>query len=323
MNIRKGHQTSTIIYIPPAHRPVRKLRFYRMIALSIIAVITSVIITFVVMQFRIHFQAQHKISWLEQQMDTERIQHQERIAQKDETIEMLQLDVYELTQAAESIKIQMEELKRLEQEIRSLSDEAEIILDDLGAMQSQQDEGVGGELHQLSEHLVREWMDDTKETYLNLEFEMNHLSHLLEQAKQSLQLIEDMQRHLPSIWPTDSRRVSSHFGIRKDPFTQKLTLHTGIDIAGSLHAEIYATAKGTVEQVGKDAIRGNYVLVDHGNGLKTSYMHLQKATVSKGDEVDKGDPVGTMGSTGRSTGVHLHYEVLKNGQAVNPKLYME
>lgn len=321
MKIRKDRQTSTIMYIPPAHRPIRRLRFYRTVMAAIISVIMIAILTFHVIQYRMQHQATHQISLLEERIDIERLQHQEHIASKDETIENLQLDVYELTQAAESIKKQLDELKRLEREIRTLSHEAELILDDLGTAPPIPN-ALGGQAHPLSEPLVMEWMDETRDMYIGLEQEMHHLSGLLEHAKQSLQEIEEVHRHTPSIWPTDGRSLSSGYGIRKDPFTQKLTMHSGVDIAGKSSSAIYATAEGVVEETGNDSVRGRYIIIDHSYNLKTVYMHLSQISVSKGDAVQKGEQIGKMGSTGRSTGVHLHYEVLKKDQAVNPRLYM-
>lgn len=321
MKIRKDRQTSTIMYIPPAHRPIRRLRFYRTVMVGVLSFITIAIITFQVVQFRMQHQATQEISLLEQRIDIERIQHQEHIASKDETIENLQMDVYELTQTAENIKSQLDELKRLEKEIRTLSHEAELILDDLGATPSVP-QALGGQQHPISESLVLEWMDETRFMYINLENEMHHLSVLLEHAKQALQDIEEARRHTPSIWPTDERSFSSGYGIRKDPFTQKLTMHSGVDIAGKSTSSIYATADGVIAETGNDGVRGHYIIIDHSYDLKTVYMHLSHIAVSKGDTVEKGEKIGQMGSTGRSTGVHLHYEVLKKGDAVNPRLYM-
>lgn len=321
MKIRKDRQTSTIMYIPPAHRPIRRLRFYRTVMAGIVCVMTLAVITFQIMQFRTQYEATQQISLLEQRIDIERSQHREHIASKDDTIESLQMDVYELTQAAENIKRQLDELKRLEREIRTLSHEAELILDDLGAAPSTP-QALGGEQHPLSETIVMEWMDETRDMYIGLEHEMHHLTGLLEHAKQSLQDIEEAHRHTPSIWPTDERSLSSGYGIRKDPFTQKLTMHAGVDIAGKSSSAIYATAAGEVVETGNDAVRGRYIIIDHSYDLKTIYMHLSQISVSKGDVVQKGEQIGKMGSTGRSTGVHLHYEVLKNDQAVNPRLYM-
>jgi murein DD-endopeptidase MepM/ murein hydrolase activator NlpD len=126
----------------------------------------------------------------------------------------------------------------------------------------------------------------------------------------------------PSIFPTKSTNVTSAFGYRKDPFTRRSAYHRGIDFAGDVDDPIYATAAGKVIRSGHHRSMGNYVFVSHGNGLETIYMHLNKVLVHNGQEVKKGQIIGRLGSTGRSTGPHLHYEVHKHGKPVNPKKYL-
>jgi murein DD-endopeptidase MepM/ murein hydrolase activator NlpD len=112
------------------------------------------------------------------------------------------------------------------------------------------------------------------------------------------------------------------FGYRKDPFTEKASFHRGIDIAGKTGDPVYTTADGIVHTVGFDQFHGHNVVIEHSGGLRTWYMHLKKAAVQQGEAVKKGQTIGLLGSTGRSTGPHLHYEILKNGKSTNPKPYM-
>lgn len=125
--------------------------------------------------------------------------------------------------------------------------------------------------------------------------------------------------NLPLGYPVKTPRVTSGFGYRRDPFTGALAEHSGIDFRGEKGDVALATAPGTVIFVGD---RGNYgitVEIDHGMGLTTRYGHLEEALVKVGDEVQSGTSVALIGSTGRSTGRHLHYEVRFNGDAYNPK----
>lgn len=129
----------------------------------------------------------------------------------------------------------------------------------------------------------------------------------------------------PGIWPVSrSKRsiVTSRYGYRKDPFTRDLSFHDGMDISAPYGSPIIATGKGKVIFSGWDKYLGNCVRVDHGGGLVTVYGHMQKTTVSIGDAVVKGTEVGKLGSTGRSTGAHVHYEVRINGKAVDPERYL-
>ena len=126
------------------------------------------------------------------------------------------------------------------------------------------------------------------------------------------------QASIPSQKPVDSVALSSSFGVRSDPFTGRARRHAGIDIPGPLGTPIYATADGVAEHAGWMNGYGNLVKLEHGRGLETRYGHMSRLAVSSGDHVVKGQLIGFMGSTGRSTGSHLHYEVRIDGQAVNP-----
>lgn len=129
-------------------------------------------------------------------------------------------------------------------------------------------------------------------------------------------------RILPTYWPADSLTTTSPFGKRLDPFTGKLTLHNGLDIKGNIGDLIYAAADGTVADAGYSTSRGNYVTISHPSGLSTNYLHLHEISTAKGEKVKQGDVIGTLGSTGRSTGPHLHFEVVKNGVMVDPEIYL-
>ena len=113
-------------------------------------------------------------------------------------------------------------------------------------------------------------------------------------------------------------RVSSGFGIRNDPFTGGLAMHEGLDFTASSGTPVVATAKGTVVRSGWDMGYGNVVEVQHAEGFSTRYAHLSKRLVQPGDLVERGSILGEVGSTGRSTGPHLHYEVFSKDRVINP-----
>ncbi len=118
-------------------------------------------------------------------------------------------------------------------------------------------------------------------------------------------------------------RISSNFGHRSNPFTgESIERHKGLDIKGN-HGEIVkTTANGKVKFASRKGGYGNVVIIDHGNGFETYYGHLSKISVKRGQKVAAGDIIGRIGSTGRSTGPHLHYEIHRNGKIVNPKSYL-
>lgn len=137
---------------------------------------------------------------------------------------------------------------------------------------------------------------------------------------QDIEKIAEQVKNLattPSIWPT-SGEVTSGFGWRNSPWGDGSELHPGIDIANSMGTPIFATADGVVVQCGWSGGYGNIVQIDHGNGIETIYGHNSRIVVNPGQSVKKGQVISYLGSTGRSTGPHVHYEVRVNGTAVDP-----
>ncbi|WP_432422149.1 M23 family metallopeptidase [Qipengyuania aquimaris] len=117
--------------------------------------------------------------------------------------------------------------------------------------------------------------------------------------------------------------VTSKFGYRRDPFNRRAAMHNGIDFRGAIGSPIYAAAKGRVSFVGWKGGYGKTVEITHGNGLMTRYAHLSRFDAKVGDRVAAGEKIAGMGSTGRSTGSHLHFEVRINGRPVNPRTFLE
>ncbi|MBR3848416.1 MAG: peptidoglycan DD-metalloendopeptidase family protein [Oscillospiraceae bacterium] len=125
-------------------------------------------------------------------------------------------------------------------------------------------------------------------------------------------------------WPTKATYITSYYGTRKDPITKKTSMHTGIDIGAGMGSNIYAANSGTVIVAGWSSKGyGNYVVIDHGGGKSTLYAHMSKIKTTKGAKVAQGDVIGLVGSTGWSTGPHLHFEILINGNHTNPMNYFK
>jgi murein DD-endopeptidase MepM/ murein hydrolase activator NlpD len=143
----------------------------------------------------------------------------------------------------------------------------------------------------------------------------------LESRLRSVQADVDKRNALaaatPSIWPAHGW-LTSRVGSRADPITGDLDFHPGLDISADHGSPVYATADGTVRHAQSQSGYGNLIIVDHGYGLETRYGHLSRYKVQTGEKVKRGDVLGYVGSTGRSTGAHLHYEVRLNGRLLNP-----
>ena len=139
----------------------------------------------------------------------------------------------------------------------------------------------------------------------------------LDLARYSVERRDALAAATPSIWPVTGW-LSSAFGTRTDPFTGARDFHSGLDIAADAGEPVRATADGVVTLAAPQGNSGNLVVLDHGYGIGTRYGHLSRFAVAAGQRVRKGDTIGYVGSTGRSTSPHLHYELFLNGRPTNP-----
>lgn len=155
------------------------------------------------------------------------------------------------------------------------------------------------------------------------------LTAQLEDRAQQMSVLETMimTRNLqaevmPTGRPITRGWLSSYFGLRTDPFTGRRVHHSGIDFAGKMDSDIVSVAAGVVTFSGKRSGYGNLVEVNHGNGYVTRYGHCKENLVRVGQTIKKGELIAKMGTTGRSTGPHVHFEVMRNGRHVDPKRYI-
>ncbi|MBP7965142.1 MAG: M23 family metallopeptidase [Paludibacteraceae bacterium] len=158
--------------------------------------------------------------------------------------------------------------------------------------------------------------DLSKQTYI----QSQSYDELVKLAKENKLRLE----HIPAIQPIlnkDLRRVASGFGIRIDPIYRRPKMHQGMDFTAPIGTDIYSTGNGLVVQAGWQQGYGNAVKINHGFGYETLYGHMHKVNVRKGQRVNRGDAIGKVGNTGKSTGPHLHYEVRYQGKPVNPQNY--
>ena len=133
----------------------------------------------------------------------------------------------------------------------------------------------------------------------------------------------DRIRHFPAIYPLNKEDVnfSSRYGYRRDPFTRKFTFHDGDDFSAKTGTPVYATANGRVRISKYYSTFGNYIEIDHGSGYRTIFGHLSKRKVKVGEKVIRGQKIGEVGNTGRSTAPHLHYEIKHHSKSIDPSQY--
>ncbi|MBX9797183.1 M23 family metallopeptidase [Sphingomonas sp.] len=138
-----------------------------------------------------------------------------------------------------------------------------------------------------------------------------------------LETLEQAVIAIPAMQPVDKVSFTSTFGVRSDPFRGTPAMHAGVDIPGAQGTPVYATADGVIARAERSGGYGNMVEINHGRGIATRYGHLSKIMIAPNTRVTRGQLIGLMGSTGRSTGTHLHYEVRIDGQAVNPIPFLQ
>jgi murein DD-endopeptidase MepM/ murein hydrolase activator NlpD len=156
-----------------------------------------------------------------------------------------------------------------------------------------------------------------EETLGQLAEALDSVAERLTLVRQTVENQRALAQATPMLWPVTGW-LSSSFGSRKDPFTGAPDFHPGVDISALKGTPVFATADGTVRSAGFNGAYGNAVMLDHGFGIATRFGHLSGFAIAAGQQVRRGDVIGYVGSTGRATSSHLHYEILLNGRVVNP-----
>ena len=221
----------------------------------------------------------------------------------------------------DALQLKLIKLNQLEQEIRSYTGLH-------NASQETGDYGIGGIVsgdktpEVDNADFYNKFLENMDEDVERLDQEAGEQSEEFQMLWATLREIKAIQQVTPSMRPIESGWVSSSFGFRKSPFSDKHEFHPGLDIAAHKGTSVMATANGTVTFAGYMGTLGNAVVINHGFGIKTRYGHLSKVLVQQGQKIKRGDVIGEVGSTGRSTGPHLHYEVRLNDIPVNPEKYM-
>ncbi len=228
------------------------------------------------------------------------------------------LTLYNLYAKFESIETEVDRIRMLDTRVRSLVNINESLRG--GGGKERREAGIGGS--ETPESSARARLDrlldlrceKLKESIL---VDVNNMEVVCEKLDTNRIMLESV----PAIWPARGI-LGSGFGTRTSPFTETKVFHHGVDIDAPAGASVKVAAGGKVVRSGYEPLYGNVIVVDHGYGYRTLYAHLAERLVEEGAIIQKGDAVGKVGATGRTTGPHLHYEVHVNGLAVNPARFL-
>ena len=280
--------------------------------------ILSVCLLFIVSAIGIAFMGYDYVRLKTRSLDIARLN--ESVLTKEIEIQNQRSQIQFFANEIEALKSQVGNLAKFEDKVRLIADIKQTS-DSSGLI------GIGGlpkesldpdiPLEQKHNALVREMHEQTAQTEQVAKKEILGFEQLIKRLEEKKNILAST----PSIKPVDGW-ITSKFGRRVSPFTGRKEFHSGLDIANKPGNKIVATADGRATFAGRKMYIGNMIILDHGYGRITKYGHLQKVLISKGQKVKRGDVIGLLGNTGRSTGPHLHYEVQVNGAPVDPMKYI-
>jgi murein DD-endopeptidase MepM/ murein hydrolase activator NlpD len=332
MNWRK--KRFTFMVIPDANSSVIRFQLSAItlvigLSMAILLLASAIII------FLLYTENVSQVGQLKHQLSADAGSYEKIIDGKNEHIDELQTEVVGLSEQAKTINTHMNDISKLETELKEMvgletsdtldldKSSSEVNMASNEHEQLSMDGGTGGEELPVTEDEIEMLVDQTRNSFLMLGEQLKQLKPELELTKEEVLKQQELIKITPTIWPTDSRKLSSLFGIRKDPFTRRATYHAGLDISGNTGDPIYAAADGVVMSADFSSSHGNNIWISHSKGMQTHYSHLSKILIEPGAKVSKGDIIGKLGSTGRSTGPHLHYEVSKDGTNIDPLPYLK
>jgi murein DD-endopeptidase MepM/ murein hydrolase activator NlpD len=232
---------------------------------------------------------------------------------------ILQAENTELKVEKKNLEVSTKKLSSKIESLESLSEKLTTLIENDSFLKRFGNNGVGGaKVDYRTDDIL------TGDSATDLEFlkdRANELESRMALLEQMAEKRAETIRSTPTIWPVKGR-VASHYGGRLDPFTGYREVHLGLDITGMYGAPVYAPADGLVIFAARKSDYGNLVILDHGNGVTTRFGHLSRIPVKIGTTVNKGQVIGYVGMTGRTTGPHVHYEVRVNDRPQNPRRYL-
>lgn len=247
------------------------------------------------------------------------------VSEREQEITSLRGKISELEDAVEDYRGQMAVNLRLQERASLLAglgplDESSLELAGIGGREPEVEDVELGSVDELTRERIGELRDQLRKLLHQARFQREGYQQVLKVLHEDQKLRDST----PSVRPLHEGDgyVSSRYGRRVDPFTGQLAFHRGLDFSAEEGTPVLATAAGRVSRAARHGSLGNLVEIDHGNGMVTRYGHLRDFHVRKGQWVSRGDTIGSLGNTGRSTAPHVHYEVIREGRSENPWLYV-
>ena len=330
MKSTKTKQQLTLLVLRDAQHSVKQIHISKPL-LIIVPTIAILSLTGLIISMQVH--SSQALSKMEQEMKLQNMaNHQMEItvSNREEAISRLQNEIIQLSTDAHDMKDKMQRVSELEEELQQFiqKNDTSVIPADVSSksqttnLTNDLSTHVGGEFIAVHTSDIIDLSQETKDDFEEIRKLIHSMENNIPRTLEKAQATQDMLAGIPNMWPTSSHVISSSFGYRKDPFTGRAAYHAGIDISGNTGDPIYAAGAGKVLHAEQLGARGLYIQIEHPNGLQTSYMHLSKIEVAVGDYVSKGEVIGKLGNTGRSTGANLHFQVEKKNKIVNPLSYV-
>lgn len=283
----------------------------------------------------LQIKSAYELHHLEEQLSMQDAVFTQTVSGKDEAIVSLQQEILSLSRQAQEMKAKIDDLQQLEHKLKQfIENYGDRIAPSTYLTPRETKEpsiqalpfvstiaGAGSPSLQHSKQFALL----AKNTGLGLDTLHTVVETMEESMAVTLQLALATRSSVdayPSSWPTRSKLLTSGFGYRSDPFTGRTAFHAGIDITGKLGDPVFSAADGTVTEAGYNSSLGKYIVIDHQGGLQSAYMHLNRIEAMEGDTVVRGEKIGLLGSSGRSTGPHLHFQIMQKNEPVNPLKYL-
>lgn len=342
MNMKKKWTSNkvTIFVMRDAHQSVKQIHVHKLLLIGVpLALAISIALLTAILYVR---SASLSV------LTTERTAYDTTLGQKDEEIDRLKNEVLQLTALTDEVEGRMNRIASMESQLQQFVKEYGNPKEIAKAKQGQEPdkmvrtsrtpsasntpplpgqwnatENVGGEFREATSNEIMGVAQLAQERLRKIQAALSSLHENIPVTLQKVRKTEHILKGIPTQWPTESTRLTSLFGYRKDPFKSKAAFHAGIDIGGSTGDPIYAAADGTVSEAGFSNSRGRYIVIKHPSGLSTRYYHLFRIDIEANAKVSKGDLIGQMGNSGRSTGTHLHFEVVEQDNPIDPLPFLQ